>query len=341
MQEIFKLQQKIVPELLDLLGKRYNILKAIYYNEPIGRRILANKLGVGERVVRTEINFLKKQNLIDIGIPGMSVTDEGEEVLDKLKDFIHEFKGLSEIEGILIKKLKTKKVIIVPGNVEDDKTVMSELGRTASKYIQSIIEDGNIIAITGGTTIKNVIDNFRATSKYKNIVVVPARGGMAKNVEIEANTLSANLANKLGATYKLLHVPDNLSNETLCAVLNEKSIKDVIDTLHEANIIVYGIGRADDMIKRRELSQEETEEILSQGSIGEAFGYFFNSEGEVVYYTPSVGLKIDALKNVSKLVAVAGGKSKARAIISTQIRNEKSVLIIDEGAALEMIKILS
>ena len=60
MQEILKLQQKLVPEFLELLEKRYNILRTIYYEQPIGRRLLANNLGIGERIVRTEIDLLKK-----------------------------------------------------------------------------------------------------------------------------------------------------------------------------------------------------------------------------------------------------------------------------------------
>lgn len=88
MHEILKLQQKIVPELMELLQKRYDILRTIKYNEPVGRRMLAGKIGMGERVVRTEINFLKKQNLISVSNPGMSVTKDGEEIIDKLKNFI-------------------------------------------------------------------------------------------------------------------------------------------------------------------------------------------------------------------------------------------------------------
>lgn len=86
MQEILKLQKKIIPELVELLEKRYNILSTIYYNQPIGRRILANKLNLGERVVRTEINFFKEQGLIEIHTPGMTVTKDGEKLLMNLKN---------------------------------------------------------------------------------------------------------------------------------------------------------------------------------------------------------------------------------------------------------------
>ena len=90
LQEILELQKKIVPELVDVLEKRYNILRTIYFNQPIGRRVLASEVSLGERIVRTEINFLKEQNLIEINTLGMSVTEEGIRVVEQLKDFMHE-----------------------------------------------------------------------------------------------------------------------------------------------------------------------------------------------------------------------------------------------------------
>lgn len=341
MQELLKLQQKIVPELIELLEKRYDILRTIQYNEPVGRRILANCLGIGERVVRSETSFLKKQNLIHIGIPGMTVTLEGAEIIEKLKDFIRQIKGLNDLEEFIKDNLNIKKVIIVPGDVTEDDTVMNELGRTAAKYLQSIIKDDSIIAVTGGKTIKVVIDNLPIITKYENSVVVPARGGMGKKVEIEANTLAEKLANKLGAAYKILHVPDNLSDLAFSTILNEKSVKDVRDILHNANLVIYGIGRADDMSRRRGLVQDTIDCIKEKGAVGEAFGYYFNSSGEVVYSTTSIGLTIEEVRNAQYLVAVAGEKYKAEAIVATEMNNEKGVLITDEGTAREMEKLLS
>ena len=81
MQEILGLQKKIVPELVEVLEKRYNILRTIYYNQPIGTTVLASQLNLGERIVRTEISFLKSQGLIEVNTPGMSVTEDGKVIV--------------------------------------------------------------------------------------------------------------------------------------------------------------------------------------------------------------------------------------------------------------------
>lgn len=340
MEDILKLQQKIVPELIELLEKRYGILRTIYYNQPIGRRVLANNLEIGERIVRSEINFLKSQNFIEINTPGMTITKDGEEIIDKLKDFIHELKGLSEIEKFIKENLKLRKVLVVPGNLDEDRTIINEIGRAAANYLKEIIKDNSIIAITGGSTIKEVIDNVPKIPSLKDVLVVPARGGMGINVETQANTLVAKLASKIDGKYKLLHVPDNLSDKAMNAMMQEKDIRDVLETVDSADILIYGIGRAENMAKRRNLPQEELNKIEEYGAVGEAFGYYFNKEGEIVYYTPSIGIKNEEIGKIETLIAVAGGKNKAEAIVSTQKNSHNSILVTDEGAAREIMELL-
>lgn len=76
MDSIINLQKKIVPELTDLLVQRYQILRQVSHEAPIGRRALAARLGLSERVLRAQVDFLKKSGLLDFSSSGMSVTDE-------------------------------------------------------------------------------------------------------------------------------------------------------------------------------------------------------------------------------------------------------------------------
>lgn len=337
LQDILKLQKLIVPELVDLLEKRYVILRTIYYSQPVGRRVLANMLGLGERIVRTEINFLKTQGLIEINTPGMSVTKDGEILLENLKSFIHELKGLSDIEQLLKKVLGMKKVIIVPGDVSVDPTILKELGKAAANYAKTIIKNGDIVALTGGSTIKEVVDSFPKVQGLSDVLVVPARGGMGKKVETQANTLAAKLAEKLNGNYKLLHVPENLNRQVLETLTKEDEIKEVISTIHNANVLIYGIGRADNMGQKRGLSKEQREELISLGAIGEAFGCYFNKDSDVVSVSPTLGVNLNDINKISTHIAVAGGKDKLEAILATELNREHGVLITDEGVAMEII----
>lgn len=339
--EILKLQKIIVPEMVELLVKRYNIIRTIYYNQPIGRRALANNLNLGERIVRTEIGFLKSQNLIQINTPGMSVTQEGEFMLEYLKGFIHEIKGLSNLEKQLCDMLHVRNVIVVPGDCSEDENTIKELGKAAANYSKNIIKDGYTIAVTGGSTVKEVIDELPEMANLKNVLVVPARGGMGKKVETQSNTLAANLAKKLNGTYKMLHVPDNISKEVMDALMKQEDMKELIQNIKNADMLIYGIGQAKKMANKRGVPKDQIIKLLDLGAIGEAFGCYFNDKSEVVYVMPTLGVTINDLRKIKNHIAVAGGKNKAEAILTTVYGNENAVLITDEGAANEILNFLN
>ncbi len=340
MKEILSLQKKIVPELVEILEKRYNILRTIYYNQPIGRRVLATELSLGERIVRTEINFLKSQNLIEINTPGMTVTEEGRQVVEELKDFIREIKGLDEVEKYIKTSLHIKDVIIVPGDVESNPSVLKDLGKAAANYAKNIIKSSDIIAITGGSTIKEVVEEFPKVSNLDNVLVVPARGGMGRKVESQANILAATLAQKVNGSYKLLHIPENVSLEVLDGLLKEKQIKDVVECIHNADVLIYGIGNAIHMAKKRGSADEYIERLQSLGAVGEAYGCYFDKDSNVVSENTSVGIISTDARKIKTHIAVAAGETKVNAIIATEMNNENAVLVTDEAAANKIAEIL-
>lgn len=340
MKEIIKLQKKIVPEITELLEKRYTILKSIYYGQPVGRRTISEELNIGERIVRAEVNFLKDQGLIEIKPDGMLTTKQGEEILEKLKKFIFELRGLSDFERFIKEKMGVKEVIIVPGEIEKDVVATSDMGRAAAEYVKNVLKDGDIVAVTGGRTIKSVVDNFPRVTGMKNVVVVPARGGIGRNVETQANTLAAKLAEGLGASYKLLQVLDTFSKKAMAAIVKEKEVKEVLDMLEKTDLLIYGIGRMQTMAARRGLSEDEIQKLVNIGAVGEAFGYYFDKNGKIVHSTTTVGINYEEVKRIKNQVAVAGGSIKAEAILSVIKNNSNAVLVTDEGAAKEILNLL-
>lgn len=334
------LQQRIVPELVELLEKRYTILRTIYFNEPIGRRALARQLNTGERIIRSEVNFLKDQGLIDIDSTGMRATKEGEIIIDTLKGFIHELKGLSSIEDQIKSELGLEKVIIIPGNADEEPSILKEMGRVGAQYLKSVIKSNQIIAVTGGSSVAQLVNNLPKISGLSNVLVVPARGGMGRVVETQANTVTANLANKLNASYRLLHVPDVMRWKTFETMLGEPGIKEIIDSIEKTNLLIFGIGRSDEMARRRGLKESDIERLNKKGAVAEAFGYYFDRNGNIVERTSTIGVRFEDVKKIDRIVAIAGGKCKAEAIIATKTYNKNSTLITDEGASREIIRLL-
>lgn len=333
-----EIQKRIVPEFVEPLINRYKMLRLIHYHQPIGRRNLANELGIGERIVRKEVNVLKEQGFIDIKAEGMNITKFGYTSLEMLRSYIHRFKGLNSIEEEIAKRLKIKKVLIVPGFCDEDDLVLREIGRVASTYLKSLVKNDTIIGITGGQTMAMVAQEMsQDEQKVSNITVLPARGGLGKNVENQANTIAAKVAQKLNASYKLLHMPDNISKEILKSLSEDPNIKEVVDYIQKIGILVFGIGRADKMAVRRGLSEEKIAALKEQGAVAEAFGYYFNKSGEIVREVNSVGVSLNHYKELQHIIGAAAGTEKAEAIIAISRLNQNLTLVIDEGLAREIL----
>lgn len=340
LQEILRLQMKIVPELVDLLEKRYNVLRTIYYKQPIGRRVLANNLNLGERIVRAEINFLKEEGLIEVRSPGMTITKSGEEIVFKLKDFIHGIKGLSDVEKRVKELLGLRDVIIVPGDVDENKTILKDIGKAGANYLKDNLKSNSKIALTGGSTIKELIESFPQINTLSEILVVPARGGMGRQVETQANSLAASLAKKINGSYEMLHIPGNLSPDVLEKLLKEKEIKEVINCIRNSDILIYGIGNAIEMAEKRSASTEKIKKLKELGAVGEAFGFYFDKDSKVVSQSVAIGIDINEVSKIKVNIAVAGGKNKIEAVISTMRNNSNGVLVTDEAIGRGILKAL-
>ncbi|MGI6485951.1 MAG: sugar-binding transcriptional regulator [Thermoanaerobacterales bacterium] len=338
MQRVAKMLKRIAPELAQTVDLRYIILRNIYFNQPIGRRALSSVLSKSERTLRAEVKRLEGQGLLEIDPRGMKVTNDGERIITDLENFMFYLKGLNTISEEIKCKFGCKDVIIVSGNSDEDKTIIKELGKEAADFLKSSLKDGDIIAVTGGTTIAQ-IPKFLNSTSHKNVVIVPGRGGLGEKVEIQPNTIAAELAKKLGVEYELLYVPDNLGSAAMDSVVNEPSVREVISVINNATILLHGIGGAEEMASRRGMSREQVLDIINKGAVAEAFGFYFSKEGKIVHTTTSIGLSAKALGKIRTVIAVAGGANKAPAIQAFLRYHQPSVLITDEGAARRLLEI--
>ncbi|WP_456277725.1 sugar-binding transcriptional regulator [Bacillus sp. AK128] len=338
MKSLLEVQKKLLPDLLSIMQKRYQILQYIRLTEPIGRRPLAAALDITERVLRAEVDFFKEQGLLSMTTTGMSLTDDGQMLLLELEEMMKEVTGLTTLEQKLQEKLNVKRVVVVAGDSDHSTLVKQEMGRATATCMKEYMSDETIIAVTGGTTLASVAERMSPDPKQKDILFVPARGGLGEQVENQANTICAKMAEKAMGHYRLLHVPGQLSNEAYQSLIEEPSVKEVLDQIKSARMVVHGIGDAITMAERRKTSSTDLASIMKEKAVAEAFGYYFNREGHVVHKVKTIGIQLDDLKNAKCVIAVAGGSSKAEAIRAFMKQGYDTVIVTDEGAAKELVK---
>jgi len=341
MKTLLRVQKKLYPEIVQTMQERYTVLHSIYLLQPIGRRALARKLGETERIVRREIDFLEKQKLIQITSKGMYITSEGKAILNQLSPIMHEVMGIRKLERKLIELLNINQVIVVAGNSDENDWIKQSMGKACVNYLKAHLQKNNTIAVTGGSTIAAVAKEMIAFDTAKTCLYVPARGGIGERVENQANTIASKMAQKTGGDYRLLYVPDPLSESSYEMMLKEPSIAETLSIINQANVVLHGIGDALTMAKRRKTKEKVIKRLKREQAISEAFGYYFNQRGDIIHQVRTVGIQLEDLSNNKQVIAIAGGTSKAKAIISYFKRSKSNLLITDEGAAKAMVKELT
>ncbi|WP_313470082.1 sugar-binding domain-containing protein [Carnobacterium sp.] len=341
MQDVLSIIEKVAPDIMDTLRGRYQILRNIYLVGPVGRRVLAGKMNITERVLRTEVDALKKQNLVQTSKLGMQLTANGEIVYHELDQMMGQLLGMRAKENQLATYFQIEHCVIVSGDSEEQAKVQEELSRATMDALKLLLPEGNnIVAVMGGTTMAEVANHMdESLSYHRELVFVPARGGLGEAVDIQANAVSAQMAKKTGGKNRVLYVPEQVSEETYKPLLQEPEIKKTLKLVKQANCVLYSIGNAIHMAERRGMSQEALALIKEKAAVGEAFGEFYNQKGEVVYKIPRIGMQSQDLAQISSVIAIAGGKSKAEAIEAYMKRAPAQTwLITDEGAANQILR---
>ncbi|MCR1900375.1 sugar-binding transcriptional regulator [Ligilactobacillus apodemi] len=333
--------ERVIPDVIDTISRRYAVLKHIALAGPIGRRSLADAVGMSERILRTEADCLKKQDLIATTKSGMILTDKGREVIQGLSSFIDQLLDLKQLEVQLNQKLGITNCLVVAGNSDNDRDVVDEMGKLVTNTLKTLLPHGkNVIAAMGGTTMAQIADCLTPEiSRNRELLFVPARGGLGERVEIQANNVCARMALCTGGKSRSLYVPEQVSESTYRPLLKEPAIQEVVALIKQSNAVIHSIGTAMHMAHRRSMSKDLVAMLKEKRAVGEAFGYFFDESGRVVYRISRIGIQLEDLASMDCVVAVAGGASKAKAIVSYMNHAPKQTcLITDEGAAKAILK---
>lgn len=340
MQSVVSVIEEVIPDIMYTLQNRYHILRNVFLLGPVGRRVLADRMGITERVLRTESEGLKKQGLIKTSKMGMELTEKGETVYHQLDQLMGQLLGMREKEKQLASYLEIEQCVIISGDIDDQPKLREEIGRAAMEALDFLLPEGdNIIAVMGGTTMAEVANQMNETlSRKRKLLFVPARGGLGESLNIQANSITSLMAQRTGGENRVLYVPEQVSEETYKPLLQEPGIKKTLKLVNDANCVLFGIGNAKLMAERRGMNEDVLALIKNKAAVGEAFGEFYDQSGEVVYKIPRIGMQSKNLANIASVIAVAGGRSKAKAIEAYMKKAPGHTwLITDEGAANEIL----
>ena len=329
----------IAPDLMEEIELRTLILERVAALGPIGRRALAQRLHLAEREVRSAADALRRAGCVTQSAAGMELTDYGRSLIDAARGVSRDRRTLATMELTLSGKLNAERVCVVRGDADRDGSVLTETARAAAQQIRFLLQDAHVLAVSGGRTLAQTAQAVSLAAPM-DVTVVPAQGGVGGSVHEQANALAEAFAGRLGGQYRLLHLPEGIPAAAAEELSRLPQVREAMELIKSADVLLYGVGSAQEAMRRRGLSAQERSELEAQGAVAEALGLYFSAQGTVVGGRCTPALRAQEIGRGMQAAVVAAGRGKAEAIIAVCMHHPHKLLVTDEGAALRMMELL-
>lgn len=216
---------------------------------------------------------------------------------------------------------------------------MEEVARAAARQIRFLLQDAHVMAVTADEPSPKRRRRSRLPRRWRSRLFRPRAAWAAASAR-RRTRWPERFAQKLGGYYRFLHLPDGLSEAAADELARLPQVREPLELVRHADVLLYGIGRAMDLAQRRGLSRAEQETLRAEGAVAEALGFYLNAEGHVVGGGSSLAFKPEDIGRKNRAAAVAAGRAKAEAILAVCAHHPHKLLVVDEGAALRMLELL-
>jgi len=251
-----------------------------------------------------------------------------------------------DLEYQLESKFRLKEVIVIEASEPTSQEAVSrEIGIAAASYLQRTLKDGDIIGISWGTTLNAMIASSQPR-ETQNVHVVQIIGGLGPpEAEVHATDLCRRMARLLNSKLTLLPAPGIVDSQQVEEVfLSDSHVQKALDLIPHINVAYVGIGApTPTSVVMRDgsiMGQDELDELLSKGAVGDIALRFFDAYGKPIHSeldTRVIGITLEQLKRIRHVVGVAGGPQKDAVIRGAVLGGLIDVLITDHATATRLL----
>lgn len=253
----------------------------------------------------------------------------------------------NELEAGLREKYHLTEAMVVDCTEDRQGAIMARIGEAAAHYLEETLQPAEIIGVSSWSqTILKMVQNIHPMKKAKAQYVVQILGGMGNpNVQTHATQLTTKLAQLTGGQVLLLATPGVVSSrEAKLVLLSDPFVRQTMDQFRNITLAIVGIGAVEpsDMLANsgNVFSKDELDKLSENGAVGDMSLRFFDKDGRDIQTALDdrvVAITTDELRNVDRVVGLAGGPTKTRAIDGALKTNILDVLITDKFTAARLL----
>lgn len=241
--------------------------------------------------------------------------------------------------------LHTVRVLRTLSRTPDE--VMQGQGLLAARFLDEIVHDDMILGVSFGRAVASTIKQLKPARRV-NMTVVQIIGALgSESPLVESPDLVRAAADAYGAQYRYLHTPLIVKDRrTRDLLIPEPYVQDTLNLGKRADVVIVGIGSlassTSGLIYAGYLTENARVWLRNIGAVGHMCAQFFDAMGtelDIDLNKQVIGIGLEALREINQVVAVAGSKEKAPAILGALRGGYINSLVTDDRAATEIIKL--
>lgn len=308
--------------------KRQRLLVQIaklYYEEGYGQEKISQILDLSRPYVSKLLNAAREEGIVRI------------QVIDPLN-------VESALEQEFRERFGLLKAIIVPRDNEVDS--LTHVAEAGVRYLDSILEDGSVIATSWGRTLHACSRVLTARPDLRDLVSAQICGGVSDvSHTVYASDIAKNFSRNLGTSAYTLTAPAVVGSREVGDLLkNDLTVARVFHYTNEAKIALFtagafGMGSA--LYRAGFLNEKEMHQLEKRGAVGDVCSHVININGEICdseLDERTIALPLDALKKKEYRICVGEGFGKADSMIGALRGGLVNVLVTNEETAERMLE---
>lgn len=310
---------------MDLQKNKDSIkIAKLYYQEGMSQEAIAKKMNISRPTVSRLLNHAKDHGFVTV----------------KIDD---PYEDAESLASLIKSKYNLKDCIVQHASYNDYLNIQSAIGKKTAEYLTQIVKSGDKIGISWGKTMYQV-SQYLEQSHLKDIDIIQLKGGISfSHVDTRSHQILERFGQAYNATPRDLPLPVIFDvKEVKDMVEKDRHIKSILEQGRQVDIAIFTVGTVRDssLLFKLGFLNEEEKTRLKKSAVGDICSRFYDDTGEVAdeaINDRTIGIGLDALKEIENTVLVAGGEHKIESIRGALEGKLSNILITDQYTAQALI----
>jgi deoxyribonucleoside regulator len=311
---------------MDDLQQMVNVAR-MYYQQGLKQEDIAKRVKTSRASISLILTEARRKGIVEITI----------------RNPLENNTALSEA---LSREFHLQRCIVVPTSIRETDILVELTASRAADIFNEEAKSGDTVGIAWGRTCYAFMSNYQSRGYLQGMHVIPLIGGSNRNLKrYQLNEMVRLFAEKLKGSPTFIHAPALPTSQADYELyMNSSSLKQMLPLWKKINVAIVSVGEppvsqefdgSKIIVNRKKLTPP------SRLPIGDICARYFDIGGNFVEdeeYKRIIGIPVDSLRGIKKIICVVGGIEKAYSLLAALKTRLITVLVTDEQTATAVVR---